>query len=110
MNEAEIMRRVQLALGSRDDVRIWRSSTGVARALDAPERIQRFGQAGAADLTGILRGGRRLEVEVKSERGRLQANQRAYGQMITTFGGVYLVVRNVDEAVAAVEAAIAGRV
>ncbi|MEK0431446.1 MAG: hypothetical protein RL139_1250, partial [Gemmatimonadota bacterium] len=57
---------------------------------------------------GILRGGRRLEVEVKSARGRQQPNQRAFGAMVTKYGGLYVVVRSPEEAIEAVEKALKG--
>ena len=125
--ESEIQRAVHERLGARPDVRLWRQNVGVGvpmsaaailirvaeyvragdygtaralapRALEAARRVIRFGVEGAADLSGILAGGRRLEVEVKSERGRQSDEQHAYQAMIERFGGVYILARSADEA------------
>jgi hypothetical protein len=58
---------------------------------------------GSADISGILRGGRRLELEVKSATGRVRPEQQAFLQMIRDHGGCAAVVRSVAEAVAAIE-------
>ena len=64
---------------------------GVAR-IGGPRstggRIVRFGLPGQADLTGILTGGLRLEIEVKGPEGRQTEEQRAFQRMIERFGGV----------------------
>lgn len=60
-------------------------------------RVVSVNLPGAADITGILRGGRRLEVEVKSATGRQSGKQRAFERMVTAMGGVYLVARTVEE-------------
>ena len=110
MREVEIMRAIQLALGARRDVRVWRSNTGVGRALTDPSSVVAFGLPGAADLSGIVSpSGRRLEVEVKSATGRLSPVQRAFGEMVQRFGGIYIVARSVEQAIAELELALGGR-
>ena len=125
--ESEIQRAVHERLGARPDARLWRQSTGVGipmsaaqllirvaeharagdygtaralapRALEAAQRVIRFGIEGGADLSGILAGGRRLEVEVKSERGRQSEEQVAFQRMIERFGGLYILARSAEEA------------
>jgi hypothetical protein len=62
----------------------------------------RFGIPGQADLTGLLPGGVRLEVEVKGAAGRQTEEQRAFQRMIERFGGVYVLARSVDDVWAAI--------
>lgn len=56
-----------------------------------------FGLPGAADITGILPDGRRLEVECKSATGRQSEKQKRFQQRIEENRGVYLLVRSVEE-------------
>lgn len=62
-----------------------------------------FGTPGAADITGILPDGRRLEIEVKAATGRQSEQQKKYQAMIERFNGVYVLARSVEEAIAGVE-------
>jgi hypothetical protein len=73
----------------------WRNNTGALSP--APGRFVRFGVPGSADITGILRGGRRLEIEVKAPRGRLSADQEAFGENIRRMGGLYVVAYSVED-------------
>ena len=52
--------------------------------------------AGAADLTGI-HGGKRVEIEVKTEIGRPSAEQKLWAEMIRSKGGIYILARSADE-------------
>jgi hypothetical protein len=57
----------------------------------------RFGVPGQADISGILVGGRRLEIEVKGPTGRMSDQQRKFRAMIECFGGLYILARSVDD-------------
>lgn len=105
MTEHEIQQAILLALGGRRDLRIWRNNSGVAFGKG---RAVRFGVVGQADLSGILKGGRRLEIEVKRRGERPTEEQVSFGAMIQRYGGVWAVVRSVEEAIAVVEASLAG--
>lgn len=74
---------------------MWKQTTGVAKQGD---RYIRFGLKGSADITGILKDGRRIEIECKSGAARQSKDQQSYQKMIEKFGGVYLVVRSVEDA------------
>ena len=101
-SEAEIQAEVLRVLGARPDLRLWRANTGAA--IDpSTARLVRFGVQGQADLSGILAGGRRLEIEIKSARGRQTPNQKFFGAMIVRFGGLYIVARSLQEALIAIE-------
>lgn len=99
--EAVIQRLILARLNQLPGVHVWRQNTGVASMNG---RTVRFGLPGAADLTGLV-AGRRLELEIKTGTGRVRPEQRAYGEMIRRFGGVYAVCRSLEDALAAVEEA-----
>jgi len=58
----------------------------------------RFGMPGAADLTGILPDGRRLECEAKRRFGGKQTqDQLVFQRMIEARGGVYILFHSAQE-------------
>lgn len=90
MAESEVLKPTILRLGRRSDVRLWRQNTGVALSLDGQRHI-RFGIEGGGDASGIVAPlGVRLEIETKTLTGRASDSQRAFGQMIRAFGGIYI--------------------
>lgn len=100
MKEKAVQNAILREFGTRRDMRLWRANVGVARIggpRSAGGRIVRFGIPGQADLTGILPGGVRLEIEVKGPTGRQSEDQRNFQRMIERFGGVYVLARSVDD-------------
>lgn len=100
MTEKQLQNAILREFGTRSDMRLWRANTGAAQI---GRRFIRFGVPGQADLTGILPGGRRLEIEVKSESGRQTPDQRNFQAMIERFGGLYVLARSVDDVQRAIE-------
>ena len=94
MTERQIMNAILREFGTKPGLRIWRQNTGAARI---GRRLVRFGVPGQADLTGILPGGRRVEIETKSPTGRQTPDQRAFQTMIERFGGLYVLARSVED-------------
>jgi len=95
MTEKEIQNEIIRTFGTRSDMRIWRMNVGAAKFADG--RAVQFGVPGQADLTGILPGGRRLEIEVKSATGRQSKDQKRYQKMIERYDGLYILARSVDD-------------
>ncbi len=93
MNEAVLTRLVIARLNAIDGVWAWRQNTGAAKTAHG---VIRFGLPGSGDVTGLLVVGRRLEVELKSDVGRLTAVQRAFGARVTAMGGLYIASRTLD--------------
>lgn len=103
--ETVIVKAILARLGRDPRVRIWRSNTGAFK--DATGRLVRYGLPGSADITGIMRrGGRRLEIEVKTATGKQSPQQVLFQRMVEGWGGVYILARSVDEAVIGVERAL----
>jgi len=112
MKESQLQDEIRLALGRVDGLVLWRNNIGVGEVRHgANERGYKIrfgvGGPGGADLVGIYRG-RFVAVEVKTERGRQTEEQRMFQQLVERKGGVYVVLRSVDDAqawVATLEAA-----
>lgn len=107
MSEAALIADILISLGARTDCCVWRMNTGVYRDPRSERRI-RVGLNGAADISGIGPGGRRLEIEAKTARGRQSDRQRRFQAMIEKHGGVYRIARSVADAHAAVDACYQG--
>lgn len=99
MNEHTVQNAILRRYGSRQDMRLWRANTGAATLHG---HHVRFGIPGQADLTGMLPGGRRLEIEVKSATGRQTVDQVNFQKMIEKFGGLYILARSVEDVDAAI--------
>lgn len=96
---------VRAALVRSERVTIWRNNSGFDR-----DRKVRFGLGiGSADLVGLVHGtGRFVGVEVKTPSGRLSPEQRLWGDVVERHGGLYVVARSVDDALAALDRAAGG--
>lgn len=108
MAERDIQNQILLAVGSRKDVRLWRQNAGMARSMES-DNVIRMGVAGCADLTGIvtISGlGIRLEIEVKTAKGRQSDQQIRFEKMVNDRGGIYILARSVDDAISQLEEAI----
>lgn len=108
MREQEIMNQIMLEVGRRPDVRLWRQNSGVARGLQS-DTVIRMGVPGCGDLTGIVTVsgiGIRLEIEVKTQKGRQSEQQIKFGKMVADRGGIYILARSVDDAILQLEEAI----
>lgn len=107
-SESAIVARILLALTKHcSGVCVaWRQNTGAVRMPGGPrgvrDRFVRFGRPGAADITGILADGRRLEIEVKTASGKPSPEQFRFQEQIEAMGGVYILARSDEEAVAGV--------
>lgn len=73
----------------------WRHNVGAA--VDRTGRTLRFGRVGQSDLLGLVRG-RFVAIEVKTETGRVTAEQREWGARVERAGGVYIVARCLEDA------------
>lgn len=93
-SERDIQKQILAWLNIHPHVRVWRQNTG---ATKIGSRFLRFGHTGQADITGILRGGRRLEIEVKAEGGRVSPEQAEFGRMVEEFGGLYILAYSLDD-------------
>jgi hypothetical protein len=109
MREAQLQDEIRLALGQLEGVVVWRNNVGVGR-VGVHGTPVRYGLAvGSADLVGLVRmpdgTGRFLAIEVKTARGVVSDEQARWLRLVRGLGGYAVVVRSVEDAIAAVEAA-----
>lgn len=111
MKEVEIQDRIRLELGDVErypEIVLWRNNTGQMIDKDNRRVVFGCGGKGAADLIGMWThtDGRAqfVALEVKTPIGRLSPEQKLYQQLIERKGGVYAVVRSVEDARAWVDA------
>jgi len=90
------------AMSATDLCRCWEQPTGAAYREGT---LIHYGVKGSADISGIMRDGRRLEVEVKTGKAVQQDNQKAWGKMIINMRGIYFVARSVEHAIEQLQAA-----
>ena len=107
VGEQEIQQRIRLACG-RGPVRLWRNNTGAM--VDQQGRFVRFGLCkGSSDLIGLRSVvvapemvGKRLAqfvaLEIKTARGVVSPEQRAFLALVEQLGGVAAVCRSVEAA------------
>lgn len=99
LRETIIQAKIRAVLNHRDSpCRVWRNNVGVLP--DSRGIPLRYGLAvGSADLVGLIKKtGQFLAVEVKTPRGRLSAEQKAWLNTIHSMGGVVKVMRTAEEA------------
>lgn len=90
------MDEIRLALGAVDGLVMWRNNCGVAEIRGAMVRFG-VGNPGGADLIGIYRGCF-VAIEVKTPTGRQSPDQVRFGELVTSKGGIYMVLRSAQEA------------
>lgn len=98
-SEKSIQNEIFREFGTRPWCRLWRSNSGVAKYRDrfGKQRSVRFGVPGQPDISGIIRGGVWLGIEVKSATGTQSVEQRAFQLIIERFGGIYILARSVED-------------
>ena len=70
----------------------WNNPSGAVKVGD--NRFMSFGKKGAADIIGILKDGRFLAVECKSDKGRLSEAQERFLNKVKDMGGLAVVARS----------------
>lgn len=103
--EAAIQARILLALQREwPSAMWWVNKTGTAWTKDGARPVA-YGLKGSSDILGCLEG-LMICVEVKTEDGRQEESQVRFEAAIKRAGGVYILARSEQEAVAAVRAAV----
>lgn len=113
--EADIVSAIRRACGKDPRVVLWRNNTGMLPAATRTgTRPLAYGLCvGSADLIGLVACearafGRFLALEVKTPTGRPTDHQLRFIALVNSMGWYAAIVRSVDEARAAVDAAARG--
>lgn len=106
MKERDIQAAILLALSQAFHPRgiFWRQNSGSALSTDGARRIK-LAPPGSADIIGVL-DGRFAEIEVKTSCGKQRPDQAAHQAAVERAGGIYIIARSPEEAVAALTRAI----
>jgi hypothetical protein len=117
-NHSKLVNQVLIELGKRyfDTARAWKNHTGQAFTpgsvtdalncvvnggtfLEARDLLVpiRFGVPGQADISGLIKGGRRLEIEIKTGSGKLHEGQKNFRDMILDLGGLHIECRSLSD-------------
>ena len=77
--------------------KFWPQPTGAA--FRPGQAMIRYGVLGGGDISGIIRGGFRAEIEIKTGKGKQRDSQINFEMMIRAFDGIYIVARSIEDAV-----------
>ena len=99
--ETDIMRATLVAVSALPGTMAWRNNTGALPL--ATGGWLRFGLVGSADIIGVRRG-HAFAVEVKTPSGRTSIAQRRFRAAWEAAGGLYVVARCPEDALAALAA------
>ena len=106
MRESRIQRQIRIAVNRTGKARVFPNVVGLFE--DGHGGMRRVGLGtGSADLVGVVRGGRAIALEVKNETGRVRPEQHRWHDAARAWGVYVAVVRSVDDAIAAVDDALA---
>ena len=98
MTESQITPDILIALNDPDLV-VWRNNIGMAWMKNGQPVKFGVGGPGGADYIGVFRG-RFIAIELKTPGGRQSADQRTHQQLVERKGGIYRILRSVDDAYA----------
>ncbi len=105
--EGPVVRAIERMLRRRTDIYAWRNNTGAYKPKEGRRRFIRYGHAGSADFIGVTRGGKFIALEAKRPGGGKQSEkQERFEAKVTEQGGIYAIVRSVDEAMQVIDEAV----
>lgn len=96
MREAALQDRIEMALDeyAHDFMIAWRNNCG----FDSMNRVRYgVGNPGGADFIACV-SGRFVGVEIKTPVGRQTPEQKQFEHVVKSKGGIYVVLRSVEEA------------
>lgn len=99
VSEARFQNELLLALGKRDDVRVWRQNSGhMAVAQGGTVRGIKLAPKGASDIIGVCApGGWLLSIEVKKDGGKTTPEQDRWAEMVNAMGGIHILAEYIEE-------------
>ena len=102
METADITVPVLVAVTSLPGAMLWRQNTGTFLTMDG-RRVVKVSADGVGDIMGAYRG-HAVAIETKTRTGKLRKTQERFRENWLKAGGVYIVARGVDDALAALAA------
>jgi len=106
VKHSKLKNEVLLSLGRRPDVLIWNNPTGLFVPFGREGAPVKCGNPGQADVLAVVAPrGRLVGIECKTGSGVQSDDQKNWQAALESRGGVYGVVRSVEEALALIETA-----
>jgi hypothetical protein len=102
MSETDLMRQILVAVSAIPGAVFWRVNVGVFKSISGRETV-RCGIPGQADIAGCYLG-RHVEIEVKTDKGRLSPVQKRWKMAVERAGGIWVLARNPADALAVLAA------
>lgn len=104
--EKSIQNQILVRLSREPDTLVWRQNVGLGDMVnrDGSTHKVKYGVPGMADIGGIC-SGIAIQLEVKTATGKQTAKQVKWAQAVERAGGIYKVVRSVEEAATVLERA-----
>jgi hypothetical protein len=99
--EREIQKSILQYLGYKGYVCKRNNAGMMFSTYKGRDRAIKIGEAGWPDIEGMTKQGRYFGLEVKTRKGVLSDNQKRVGERILASGGMWLVVRSVEDVMAA---------
>ncbi len=100
----DLVAKIIVALSATGLGRFWSQPTGAAYRNNV---LIKYGCVGSADISGIVIGGKRFEMEVKTGNAQQEPQQKIFEERIKMYGGIYFVAHSVEEAVSLLKSAAA---
>lgn len=97
MTESQLQDAIRLVLGADPACVLWRNNIGHAVMRHGARVTFGVGGPGGADLIGMFHG-RFVAIEIKTPTGRQSPEQRQHQALVESKGGVYAILRSVDDA------------
>lgn len=91
----KLVNKILETFGADKRLRIWKQNTGGGILMSG--QFVQFGIEGGADISGIGRDGKRLEIEIKTGKAKQNKTQVAFSKMIALYGGHYIVCRSLSD-------------
>jgi len=99
----QLVNDILVALSARG-VLCWPIAT--SKAISPTGRVVAYGNKGHGDIGGVIGpAGRALSIEVKTGKAREEPHQQKFGAAFRRVGGLRIVARSVDDALAVLEVA-----
>jgi len=97
VNEGQLQDLIRLELGQCREAVFWRNNCGVAEMRGGFKVRFGVGSPGGSDLIGLYCG-RAVFVEIKTPTGRQSPEQKQFQQLVESKGGIYRILRSVEDA------------
>lgn len=97
-----LVKQIVLAVSATKLARVWEQPTGAAYRSG---KLIHYGLVGCADISGVLIGGRRIEIEVKTGAAVQSPGQIAFQKMILEFGAIYILARDIESTIQSIRLA-----